>query len=194
MQFDFRQALTTITKQVVTLADQTPLVIVLIDGRAGSGKSTLAAELKEQLFKELEYSPRVIHMDDLYPGWEGLRAGSQYLLQNVLLPLQKATEASWQIWDWETGERGASDLGNGWRFFSAPGVLIVEGCGSISRASSELAQLTVWIESDAQTRRERWESRDGGRFNSFWNAWSAQEDEFYQEERASQLAQITVLN
>ncbi|MEY3662995.1 MAG: hypothetical protein RI919_511, partial [Actinomycetota bacterium] len=56
---------------------QTP--IVLIDGRAGSGKSTLANALQRRLFKDGETLPRLIHMDDLYPGWGGLAAGAEYL-------------------------------------------------------------------------------------------------------------------
>ena len=51
---DFHQAVTAITKQVVSLVDKNPTPIILIDGRAASGKSSLAASLKNVLFKELE--------------------------------------------------------------------------------------------------------------------------------------------
>jgi uridine kinase len=192
---DFHQAIAAITKQVVGLVDKNPTPIVLIDGRAASGKSSLAAALKNQLFKELEQAPRLVHMDDLYPGWEGLIAGSHYLNQQILQPLKLGKTASWQLWDWEKAQRGRSDEpGNGWREFAGGTPLIVEGCGSLSRVSSELADYRVWIETEKQVRQQRWLDRDGEKFNEFWHIWAAQEDEFYQQEKSSQLADLVIEN
>ncbi|NBU23869.1 MAG: hypothetical protein EBS38_08225, partial [Actinobacteria bacterium] len=123
-QLDFREGVATITKLVVNLADQISTPIVLIDGRAGAGKSSFAKELQDSLFRALEVSPRLISMDDLYPGWEGLAAGSLYLEQNILKPIQLGREASWQIWDWNKSARGSeSEAGNGWRSFAGGNVL-----------------------------------------------------------------------
>ena len=61
--------------------------IVLIDGRAGAGKSTFAADLLEAYFQLETRLPKLVHMDQLYPGWEGLRAGSLYLNQTILAPV-----------------------------------------------------------------------------------------------------------
>jgi hypothetical protein len=192
---DFHQAIAAITKQVVGLVDKNPTPIVLIDGRAASGKSSLAAALKNQLFKELEQAPRLIHMDDLYPGWEGLIAGSHYLNQQILQPLKLGKTSSWQLWDWEKAQRGRSDEpGNGWREFAGGTPLIVEGCGSLSRVSAELADYRVWIETEQQVRHQRWLDRDGEKFNEFWHIWAAQEDEFYQQEKSSQLADLVIEN
>ena len=55
---------------LVDLGTASPLL--LIDGRAGAGKSTLAAEVRNHYFRIGESSPRIIHMDALYPGWQGL--------------------------------------------------------------------------------------------------------------------------
>lgn len=192
---DFHQAIAAITKQVVSLVDKNPTPIVLIDGRAASGKSSLAAALKNQLFKELEQAPRLVHMDDLYPGWEGLIAGSHYLNQQILQPLKQGKTSSWQLWDWEQAQRGRSDEpGNGWREFAGGTPLIVEGCGSLSRVSAELADYRVWIETEQQVRHQRWLDRDGEKFNEFWHIWAAQEDEFYQQEKSSQLADLVIEN
>ncbi|MEY5023938.1 MAG: hypothetical protein RL569_851 [Actinomycetota bacterium] len=192
---DFHQAIAAITKQVAGLVDKNPTPIVLIDGRAASGKSSLAAALKNQLFKELEQAPRLIHMDDLYPGWEGLIAGSHYLNQQILQPLKLGKTSSWQLWDWEKAQRGRSDEpGNGWREFAGGTPLIVEGCGSLSRVSAELADYRVWIETEKQVRQQRWLDRDGEKFNEFWHIWAAQEDEFYQQEKSMQLADLVIEN
>ncbi len=182
---DFHQAVTAITKQVVSLVDKNPTPIILIDGRAASGKSSLAADLKNALFKELEQAPRLIHMDDLYPGWEGLQLGSFYLNQQILQPLSNGKTAHWQLWDWQKAERGRVDEpGNGWREFAGGTPLIVEGCGALSRVSSELAHLRVWIEAPKELRHARWIERDGEKFNDYWHIWAAQEDEFYQQEKS----------
>jgi pantothenate kinase-related protein Tda10 len=55
--------------------------VVAIDGPAGSGKTTLAARLAGRL-----RSP-VVHMDDLYPGWDGLAEAPLRLYEWVLQPL-----------------------------------------------------------------------------------------------------------
>ena len=192
---DFHQAVTAITKQVVSLVDKNPTPIILIDGRAASGKSSLAADLKNALFKELEQAPRLIHMDDLYPGWEGLQLGAFYLNQQVLQPLSNGKTAHWQLWDWQKAERGRADeSGNGWREFSGGTPLIVEGCGALSRVSSELAHLRVWIEAPKELRHARWIERDGEKFNDYWHIWAAQEDEFYQQQKSKQLADLVVEN
>ena len=192
---DFHQAVTAITKQVVSLVDKNPTPIILIDGRAASGKSSLAADLKNALFKELEQAPRLIHMDDLYPGWEGLQLGAFYLNQQILQPLSNGKTANWQLWDWQKAERGRADEpGNGWREFAGGTPLIVEGCGALSRVSSELAHLRVWIEAPKELRHARWIERDGEKFNDYWHIWAAQEDELYQQEKSKQLADLVIEN
>ena len=183
-----------ITPRLLDLREKKPTPVVLIDGRAGSGKSTFARLLQGLVFQETKQSPKVIHMDDLYPGWEGLAAGSLYLVEQILKPLKLSGRAQWQRWDWTTDQRGGPDPGNGWREFDGENLLIVEGCGSVAAQSAELADLTIWIESERQTRRQRFEARDRGVFSNFWNSWSVQEDEFFQEQHSRELCQLTVKN
>lgn len=165
--------------------------VLLIDGRSGAGKTHFASDLADALFRELEQAPRVIHMDDLYPGWDGLRDGSLYLLQMILLPVSRGETARWQPWNWARGVRGKSgDMANGWREFEGGTPLIVEGCGSLSRASVELANLSLWLHAETSERRARWITRDGDRFGEHWGRWAAQEDEFYEAEKSELLAQL----
>jgi uridine kinase len=134
-------------------------------------------------------------MDDLYPGWEGLQLGSFYLNQQILQPLIQGKTAHFQLWDWESGQRGKNgEPGNGWREFSGGTPLIVEGCGSLSRTASELAHYRIWIEADQSARHKRWLDRDGEKFNDFWHIWAAQEDEFYQQQNSKQLADWVLEN
>ena len=183
-----------LTARLLDLRQSKPTPVVLVDGRAGSGKSKFAMLLQDQVFEETKQSPKVIHMDDLYPGWEGLAQGSLYLVENILKPIKLAGKAHWQRWDWVNDRRGGSEPGNGWREFAGENMLIVEGCGSVTTHSAELSDLTIWIKAERQTRKERFEARDRGIFSNFWNSWSAQEDEFFREQRSEQLCELTVNN
>jgi uridine kinase len=185
---DFREGVEAITKLVSKLADQIPTPIVLIDGRAGAGKSSFAEQLRNNLFRELESSPRLVTMEDLYEGWDGLEAGSLYLLQSILRPLHQGLEANWQVWDWGKSARGSDgEPGNGWRSIAGGNVLIIEGCGSISSETALLANLRVWIESPEAVRKARYSQRDGGKFDDQWLNWASQEDQFIQIHKPKQL-------
>ena len=174
-----------LAEQLVALVDDgKTMPILLIDGRAGSGKSTLAEHVQNQFFKLGESAPRVIHMDDLYPGWDGLQLGVEYLQRTVLNPLSRREVAHYQLFDWVSGERKE------WREFAGGTPLIIEGCGSINRNSIELADLSVWLEESEETRRERWLSREGN--DKHWAGWAAQELDFYAKERSHELAGRTV--
>lgn len=176
--------------ELLNLVDSnTPQPILLIDGRAGAGKSTLAQAVTDRYFKLGESKPVVVHLDDLYPGWSGLTAGVMYALHNILIPAASGRPASWQLWNWETNQRGrASEPGNGWREFRGGTPLILEGCGALNRQSNELADLSVWLDVAEPIRRQRWQQRDGSKFDEYWPIWAAQEDEVLAQERPQELA------
>ncbi len=73
----YEELLSTLTEESFKLVDRgIAMPIIVIDGRAGSGKSTLALDLQNELFRAGESMPRLIHMDDLYDGWNGLALGA----------------------------------------------------------------------------------------------------------------------
>lgn len=192
---NFDEGLGLASKKLLELLERKTAPVVLIDGRAASGKSSFAQALADEIFRQGEAAPRLIHMDDLYPGWEGLRDGSSYLLRNILQPLAKGKPAAWQIWDWERGTRGsATEPGNGWREFTGGTILMVEGCGSISKQTAELADLRIWLNCEPEERKQRFSMRDQGAFDEYWGIWSAQEDEFYESEKSQNLADLTINN
>ena len=158
--------------------------IVLIDGRAGSGKSTFAEKLQQQLFRDGESAPRVIHMDNIFEGWEGLSLGSDYLVRFILNPLARKETASWQDWSWVRNERSS------WREFSGGTPLIVEGCGALTESSKEHAYLSIWLEASEKTRRQRWLERE--RHLDKFDFWAAQELDFYAREKSQSLADLVL--
>jgi uridine kinase len=174
-----------ISSQVLELIDrgnQTP--IVLIDGRAGSGKSTFAEALQQQLFRDGESAPRVIHMDNIFEGWDGLALGSDYMVRFILQPLARQETASWQDWSWVKNQRSS------WREFSGGTPLIVEGCGSLTERSKEHADISIWLEASEEVRRERWIQRE--RHLEKFDFWAAQELDFYAREKSHSLADLVI--
>jgi uridine kinase len=174
-----------ISSQVLELIDrgnQTP--IILIDGRAGSGKSTFAEALQHQLFRDGESAPRVIHMDNIFEGWDGLALGSDYMVRFILQPLARQETASWQDWSWVKNQRSS------WREFSGGTPLIVEGCGSLTERSKEHADISIWLEASEETRRERWIQRE--RHLEKFDFWAAQELDFYAREKSQSLADLVI--
>jgi uridine kinase len=168
--------------ELIDRGNQTP--IVLIDGRAGSGKSTFAESLQQQLFRDGESAPRVIHMDNIFEGWEGLSLGSDYLVRFILNPLSRRETASWQDWSWVKNERSS------WREFSGGTPLIVEGCGSLTERSKEHADISIWLEASEETRRDRWLNRE--RHLDKFDFWAAQELDFYAREKSQSLADLVI--
>jgi uridine kinase len=174
-----------VSSQVLELIDrgnQTPKI--LIDGRAGSGKSTFAEALQQQLFRDGESAPRVIHMDNIFEGWEGLALGSDYMVRFILQPLARQETASWQDWSWVKNQRSS------WREFSGGTPLIVEGCGSLTERSKEHADISIWLEASEETRRERWIQRE--RHLEKFDFWAAQELDFYAREKSQSLAYLVI--
>jgi len=182
-ELSYDQLIDRVTKETLELQDSgvvTP--IILIDGRAGSGKSTLAERIQNELFRQGESMPRIVHLDDLYEGWQGLAAGVEYLQRFVLNPLLAKQTASWQEYNWELGKRDR------WREFSGGTPLIIEGCGSLNQFTSTNAHLSIWLEVDEVTRRSRWLERDGDAFNEYFEIWAAQELDFIAREKSPTLA------
>lgn len=146
--------------------------VLLIDGGSGAGKTTLA-EAVAAAWPEAA----LVQLDDLYPGWSGLEAGSSLIATSVL------GEASGYLsWDWEHSAPG------GWRVVPREGPLIIEGSGALSVASRARAAYAVWLEVDAATRRDRALARDGATFEPHWDDWARQEERFRHRERPDSLA------
>ncbi|HEU4543657.1 MAG TPA: uridine kinase [Jiangellaceae bacterium] len=137
--------------------------VVAIDGPAGSGKTRLAARLA------LPLRAPVVHMDDLFPGWDGLDDGPRRLLEWVLEPLATGRAARYRRFDW------VSDRYAEWVDVPGAGTLIVEGCGSGARSGAPYLSFLIWVEAPMATRMRRGIERDGETFRPHWNRWAEQE-------------------
>lgn len=150
--------------------------VVLIDGRSGAGKTVLAEALAPRLDAQL------VSLDELYPGWGGLEAGSAAVHETVL----RARAPGWTRWDW-AATRTAE-----WHPVDPDRAIVVEGCGALSATNRALATFGIWLELDAAERRRRSSSRDHGRFDRYWQQWAEQEEEFIAREHPRELADLVL--
>ena len=140
-------------------SDKLGVPVVTIDGYSGAGKSTLAAALAR-----LVNGWQVLHLDDWYPGWDGLAAGAQ-IARRIAADLRGGRASSYEVWDWEAGETGATI-----RVPLAP--TIIEGCGAIEAE----ADLAIWIaDPGEEERRRRALARDGQTYAPHWRRWAEQD-------------------
>ena len=140
-------------------SDKLGVPVVTIDGYSGAGKSTLAAALASLL-----PGWQVLHLDDWYPGWDGLAAGAR-IARRIAADLREGRAPSYEAWDWEAGETGATT-----RVPLAP--TIIEGCGAIEAE----ADLAIWIADPGEDeRRNRALARDGQTYAPHWQRWADQD-------------------
>lgn len=145
--------------------------MLFLDGRSGSGKTTLAAQLSQEL------GWPVVHLDDFYPGWDGLVAASQ-MLANEVLPNRR-----FQRWNWE------DDCPGQWETVPA-GPLIIEGAGcwttEVAQWVKDIPHVSVVLEAPEELRQQRALARDPY-YAPYWQRWARQEKVHFQNQPPAHL-------
>jgi uridine kinase len=137
---------------------------VCVDGPSGSGKTMLAGRLTAALG-----DPPLVHMDDLYPGWDGLADAVPLLHDRVVAPLAAGHPARYRRYDWDRGTYAEEhDLG-------IPPLLVVEGVAAGARPVAAWTNLLVWVEAPGDERFRRGIARDGEAYRPHWERWARQE-------------------
>lgn len=158
--------------------------VVVIDGRAGAGKTTLSKLVAGNW--PLAGRPQLIALDSLYPGWDGLDAGVESALHDILRPHARGLLSTWRRWDWELEIEAEAHA-----VTPALGV-IVEGCGALNPATARLADVRVWVESPTESRKRRALARDGDGFRPYWDRWAKQEDRHIRRDAPEELASLKI--
>jgi len=154
--------------------------LVCVDGPAGSGKTTLAGAVAA-----LRPGTPVIHMDDLYDGWEGLPHLTDQL-GGLLRPLSTGAPGRYRRYDWYAGRYAETVT-------VAPGALLVlEGVGSGSRAHADLTTALAWVWAPAGLRLRRGLERDGEALADRWHQWMVDEDRYLAQEQVEARADLLV--
>ncbi len=152
--------------------------LVCVDGPAGSGKTTLADALGRR-----DPTAAVVHMDDLFEGWDGL-ATVDAQLTTLLPPLAEGRPGTYRRWDWHVS-RWAELV----EVTPTP-LLVLEGVGSGSLVTDPFTTVLVWVEAPHDVRMRRGLERDGEAFAPYWDAWAAAEAEHFARHRTRERAHL----
>lgn len=159
--------------------------IIAIDGPAGAGKTTLASKLKTALNNLVIH---VIHMDDLYDGWENaLTANLTRILESgITNPVFNGKAYEYRKYDWLSGEYGELLR------YPNPDLLILEGVGAGQKAVRKYLDQLIWIEIDAEAGLNRVLRRDGDYIENHMRLWQMRESEHFKQENTRDCATIRI--
>ena len=148
-----------------------PLVLA-IDGPAGSGKSTLAGEIARAFAGT--YDIEVIHLDELYNGWDNALSEELFLRIAQLIAAQRAGKATdIAIYDWSARSFSGS------REIKAAQLLIIEGVGSSNQLLEKSLTTSIWLDIDQSIGLARVLGRDGEEILDEMIKWQKMEIEYF---------------
>jgi uridine kinase len=148
-----------------------PLVLA-IDGPAGSGKSTLAGEIARAFAGT--YDIEVIHLDELYNGWDDALSEELFLRIAQLIAAQQAGKATdLAIYDWLAAAFSGS------REVKAVQLLIIEGVGSSNHLLHANLTTSIWLDIDQSIGLARVLERDGDEIQDEMVKWQKMESEYF---------------
>jgi uridine kinase len=149
--------------------------IIAIDGPAGAGKTTLAHEIFLALSTKM--SVQVIHMDDLYDGWDNaLGPQLSETLHHIVTTHKSGKEVSFSRYNW--AESSFTDT----HAIPAAELIILEGVGSGQGAIRDELAALIWIDIDHSLGLERVISRDGQSIKAQMQKWLAQQEQHFARE------------
>ena len=130
--------------EIMSLA---PCPLILIDGAGGSGKSTLANIISKKLEANL------VHTDDVC--WYGdIIDWDQEVIHGIIEPWRSRENVSYRPSGWVLKNRSGAIKINPLK------PLIIEGMGADRKTLLNLADYSIWVETEPETARERLILRD----------------------------------
>jgi uridine kinase len=158
------------------------MTLIAIDGRAGAGKTTLAGKFFDDLSPN--QSVAVIHMDDLYAGWDGaLGETFTKTLKSIVNAYHSHSTIELEIFNWSL-----------MRFDSvqriAPvDVLILEGVGSGQKTVRDAGAIVYWLDIDPEIGLQRVLKRDGNHIAEQMKQWQIDQEIHFLSDKTRENAQ-----
>lgn len=155
--------------------------LIAIDGRAGAGKTTLSNELF--LAFSIHRAVNVIHLDEVYAGWQlALGESLTQTLSRLLKDLSAEVSHQLPIYNWKTKSFESH------RMIYPCDLLIIEGGGSAQAIVREYSTATIWLDIDSSTGLKRVLDRDGLAIEQEMHQWQIDEDKLFLADRTRENA------
>jgi len=153
--------------------------IIAIDGPAGSGKTTLAATLFLALSPHI--STTVIHMDELYPGWESALGGELTQSLTWLTSCHKSKKPLlYSAFNWATNDFYEP------KSHPSTHLLILEGVASAQIAIEERLATSIWLDLDPLIGYQRVIDRDGEKISREMTHWLVMQEQHFVADRTKE--------
>lgn len=168
--------------EIIARIDPTKPRIIAIDGPAGAGKTTLA----NRISKQVAGVTTIVHMDDLYDGWENALTAqlTRTLTQQILTPVKAGKSFGYRKYDWFSKSFGAVET------FPAPQLLILEGVGSGQKSCAPFLDQLIWIDIQSEIGLARVLNRDGDYLRNEIMVWQIREADHFERENTRDRATI----
>jgi uridine kinase len=172
-----------VLNRIQELVQSSEQIIALIDGPAGAGKTTLAKKIANSID-----SVNVVHMDDLYLGWDNPLNEELYtrIKNQIIEPHLSKVEISHDVFDWHKNSFNSK------KSFHPKKILVIEGVGSAAQAIRNFADLNIYIEVSAETGFDRVLDRDGIDISENLRKWQLMERIHFDRENTKRAADFLV--
>jgi len=154
--------------------------LVCIDGPAGAGKTTVAGHLADAL------GAQVVHMDDLYDGWDN--AFDQDItaeLRDIVNAFKAGSPVQHRVYDWGQGQFHAERAS-----LPRTDILIIEGVGAAQPEVRDCAELRVFVDVAADIGDARVLARDGEEIAGHMSAWRLREAQYFTEDNTAARCEV----
>lgn len=148
------------------------MALYAIDGPAGAGKTTFAAKLEAEL--SVNGSVRVIHMDDLYNGWDNALSNPlAEILDRISTAHIAGRDFVIKIFNWHTMAFDREERINPTDY------LIIEGVGAAQQIVRETGAITYWLDIEPEIGLQRVLDRDGAHIEAQMRQWQVDQDKHF---------------
>lgn len=148
------------------------MTLFAIDGPAGAGKTTYAAELEAEL--SVAATVKVIHMDDLYNGWDNALSNAlSEILDRISTAHLAGREFLINIFNWQTMQFDRVEK------ITPTDHLIIEGVGAAQQIVRDSGATTYWLDIEPEIGLQRVLNRDGVHIEQQMRQWQIDQDKHF---------------
>ena len=148
------------------------MTLLAIDGPAGAGKTTFAAKLETELSESA--TVKVIHMDNLYNGWENALSNAlSEILDRISTAHLANKEFVIKIFNWQTMQFDAEET------IRPTDYLIIEGVGAAQQIVRDSGATTYWLDIEPEIGLQRVLERDGAHIEAQMRRWQVEQDKHF---------------